>query len=134
VTRFRSPFHTAKAGGLFPSRALLSRQLGSPVHLPETWPGTPTRALSFGHASRTVFHIPLIRAVALAVALVRSPQAVRWLFQDHPMRPGPVPDGYAWSLGLLYAVAALAIGMLYLPCRWLADRKAQRRHAWLSYL
>jgi len=81
-----------------------------------------------------LMHIPLVHLLALAVALVRTPTAVGWLFHDHPLRPGPVPDGYVWSLGLLYAVTALAVALLYPPCAWLAREKARRRHAWLSYL
>jgi len=39
-----------------------------------------------------------------------------------------------WSLGMLYAVTALAVFILYFPCRALADLKARRRDWWLSYL
>jgi hypothetical protein len=47
---------------------------------------------------------------------------------------GEVPEGYRWSLGLLYLVWAIGIVLLYCPCRWFADVKADRRHAWLRYL
>jgi len=48
----------------------------------------------------------------------------------------PAPDGYTWSLGLLYLVWASAIVMLYFPCRWYADLKARRSDlgGWLKYL
>ena len=46
----------------------------------------------------------------------------------------PAPDGYSWSLGLLYLVWAIAIVLLYFPCRWFADLKARRKEWWLSYL
>jgi uncharacterized membrane protein len=81
-----------------------------------------------------LLHVPLIHLLALAVAAVRTPAAVGWLFHDHPMRPGPVPDGYVWSLGLLYLVTALVVVLLYAPCAWLAREKALRRHPWLAYL
>ncbi|MET0552709.1 MAG: heparan-alpha-glucosaminide N-acetyltransferase domain-containing protein [Vicinamibacteria bacterium] len=81
-----------------------------------------------------LLHIPLIHLLALVLAFVRSPAAVGWLFHDHPLRPGRAPDGYVWSLGLLYAVTALAVALLYPPCAWLAREKARRRHAWLAYL
>ena len=81
-----------------------------------------------------LLHIPLIHAVALVISLVRTPEATGWLFHDHPMRPGPPPDGYMWSLWLLYFVTALVVVVLYFPCRSFAARKARRTHAWLSYL
>jgi uncharacterized membrane protein len=81
-----------------------------------------------------LMHIPLIHAVALAISLLRTPLATGWLFHDHPLRPGPVPDGYMWSLGLLYAVTALVVVVLYFPCRSFAELKARRAHPWLSYL
>jgi hypothetical protein len=81
-----------------------------------------------------LMHIPLIHAIALGISLLRTPAATGWLFHDHPLRPGPVPDGYMWSLGLLYAVTALVVVVLYFPCRSLAELKARRAHPWLSYL
>jgi len=81
-----------------------------------------------------LLHIPAIHLVALAIARLRSPEATPWLFGDHPMNPGPVPAGYEWSLGLLYAVTALVVVALYFPCRWFAALKRRRREVWLSYL
>jgi uncharacterized membrane protein len=81
-----------------------------------------------------LLHIPLIHLLAVLISVVRTPEATPWLFGDHPLLPGPPPDGYRWSLGLLYAVTALAVFLLYFPCRALADLKARRRDWWLSYL
>lgn len=81
-----------------------------------------------------LLHIPLIHAVALVILMLRTPAATGWLFHDHPLRPGPVPDGYMWSLGLLYAVTALVVVVLYFPCRRFVDLKARRAHPLLSYL
>jgi hypothetical protein len=50
------------------------------------------------------------------------------------MRTGPAPDGYTWSLPLLYLVWAIAIVLLYAACRPYADLKARSKSAWLSYL
>jgi hypothetical protein len=48
--------------------------------------------------------------------------------------PPPVPDGYMWSLTLLYIVTAAVVVALYFPCRWFAELKARRNEVWLSYL
>jgi uncharacterized membrane protein len=81
-----------------------------------------------------LLHIPLIHAVALGISLIRSPAATPWLFANHPMSPGPPPEGYAWSLGMLYFVTAAVVVALYFPCRWFAQLKSRRKDAWLSYL
>src|SRR6185295_3869647 len=79
-------------------------------------------------------HIPLLHLVALLIALVRTPSGVWWLFQDHPVNPGPAPDGYRWSLWLLYAVTALVVAIASAACAWFARVKARRKDAWLAYL
>jgi uncharacterized membrane protein len=81
-----------------------------------------------------LLHIPLIHLVALLISLVRTPAATAWLFQDHPVNPGPVPDGYVWSLALLYAVTALVVAIASLACSWFARVRARRRDWWLGYL
>jgi uncharacterized membrane protein len=81
-----------------------------------------------------VLHIPVIHALALVVSLIRTGSVDPWLFANHPMNPGPAPDGYTWSLGLLYLVWAVAVVTLYFPCRWYADLKARRSDWWLKYL
>jgi len=64
----------------------------------------------------------------------RASCASPWLFTNHPMGNPPAPEGYTWSLGLLYVVWAVAIVLLYFPCRWFADLKARRKDRWLNYL
>jgi uncharacterized membrane protein len=81
-----------------------------------------------------LMHIPVIHAVALLIASVRTPDAISWLFQNHPVAVGPAPDGYRWSLGLLYAITVLVVVGLYFPCRWFAEVKRRRKEAWLRYL
>jgi uncharacterized membrane protein len=81
-----------------------------------------------------VLHIPLIHALALVVSRVRLGAVSPWLFANHPMGAPRPPDGYVWSLGLLYAVWAVVIVLLYLPCRWFAGLKARRNEWWLRYL
>jgi uncharacterized membrane protein len=81
-----------------------------------------------------LLHIPLIHAVAVGISLVRSPGATGWLFGNHPMDPGPAPEGYIWSLGLLYLVTAAIVVTLYFPCRWFARLRATRQSPRLTYL
>jgi hypothetical protein len=81
-----------------------------------------------------LLHIPVIHLAAIAVSLVREGQINPWLFGNHPMAPPPVPDGYMWSLALLYAVFVACVIGLYFPCRWFARVRAERSSRWLSYL
>jgi uncharacterized membrane protein len=81
-----------------------------------------------------VLHIPLIHALALVVSKARLGRVSPWLFANHPMGNPPPPDGYLWSLPLLYLVFAAAIVILYVPCRWFAALKARRNDWWLRYL
>lgn len=82
-----------------------------------------------------LLHIPMIHLAAIAVSFVREGAVNPWLFESHPMMPPPVPDGYQWSLAMLYIVTLLIVAALYFPCRWYAALKQRRRNArWLSYL
>jgi uncharacterized membrane protein len=107
------------------------------IPLAERARGAATRTLAvFGRVPLFyyVLHIPVIHAAACAVSLLRYGQVVPWLFANHPMMNPPAPAGYAWTLPLLYLVAAAVVALLYVPCRWYAGLKARRRDAWLSYL
>lgn len=81
-----------------------------------------------------LLHIPLIHASALVVALIREGRVDPWLFGNHPLNPPPVPDGYRWSLPLLYLVFAIVIALLYWPCRRYADLKARNKSAILRLI
>jgi hypothetical protein len=81
-----------------------------------------------------LLHIPVIHLAAMVVSLAREGRVNPWLFGNHPLAPPDVPDGYAWSLPLLYMVFVLCVAVLYVPCRWYARVRAERRSRWLSYL
>ena len=81
-----------------------------------------------------MLHLPLIHALALVVSKVRLGEVSPWLFANHPMGNPPAPEGYAWSLPLLYLVWAVATVMLYFACRWFAGLKSRRKDWWLGYL
>jgi uncharacterized membrane protein len=81
-----------------------------------------------------VLHIPLIHALALVVSKIRLGFVSPWLFTNHPMGNPEPPDGYTWSLPLLYLVWAIAVVLLYFACRWFADVKAKGTAWWLKYI
>ena len=81
-----------------------------------------------------VLHIPLIHALALVVSKIRLGSISPWLFTNHPMGNPEPPEGYTWSLPLLYVVWAISIAILYFACRWFANVKATRTTWWLKYL
>lgn len=103
----------------------------------ERWQGRIAQVLvTFGRAPLLYYllHIPVIHAAALAVSLVREGRLNPWLFGNHPMAPPPVPDGYTWSLPLLYAVFAACVTALYFPCRWFVERRRTAPAWWMRYL
>src|SRR5690348_3972669 len=81
-----------------------------------------------------VLHIPLIHVLALIVSKLRFGYVNPWLFTNHPMGNPRPPAGYTWDLWLLYLVWAIAIALLYFPCRRFAALKARRTEWWLRYL
>lgn len=81
-----------------------------------------------------VLHLPLIHALALVTSLVLHGSVSPWLFANHPMGNPPPPEGYTWGLGTLYVVWAVAVLLLYWPCRWFAELKIRRKDWWLRYL
>ena len=96
-----------------------------------------TRALEvFGRVPMFYYllHIPLIHLLAIGVSLLRTGSVNPWLFDNHPMGNGPAPDGYMWSLGLLYFVTAIAVALLYVACRWYGGVKRVSRNPLLRYL
>ena len=77
-----------------------------------------------------VLHIPLIHLAAIGVSLIRTGSITPWLFGNHPMEPPEQPDGYQWSLPLLYLVTTACVAILYFACRWwLARQQPSRRLA-----
>jgi uncharacterized membrane protein len=81
-----------------------------------------------------LLHIPAIHFAAVLVSFIRSGKAEPWLFANHPMMVPPPPAGYTWSLGLLYLVFVIVVGLLYFPCRWYWERKSTNRAGWMRYV
>ncbi|HYL93552.1 MAG TPA: heparan-alpha-glucosaminide N-acetyltransferase domain-containing protein [Alphaproteobacteria bacterium] len=81
-----------------------------------------------------LLHIPLIHVAAIVVSLIRLGTVSPWLFTNHPMAPPRPPEGYVWSLGLLYLVWLVVVILLYFPCRWFEGLKKRNPATWLSFL
>jgi uncharacterized membrane protein len=79
-----------------------------------------------------VLHIPVIHALALVVWIVRDGTAHSDWFATAPFVS--IEASHRWGLPLLYLVFAIAVIILYFPCRWFASVKASGRSRWLRYL
>jgi len=80
-----------------------------------------------------VLHIPLIHFAAILVSLVRTGAVTGWLFTNHPVGNPQPPEGYTWSLGLLYLVFFCVLVPLYFLCNWFAKLKKTQQWEWLSF-
>lgn len=78
-----------------------------------------------------VAHLYLIHALAVAVAALSGVPPSEWLAHAAPFRR---PEGYGFSLPVVYAVWVLVVAALYPASHWFAGVKARRRDWWLSYL
>ena len=81
-----------------------------------------------------LLHIPAIHLAAVIVSLIREGRVDPWLFANHPMMNPPPPDGYIWSLGLLYLVFVIVVALLYFPSRWYWQRKSTNPAKWMRYV
>ena len=82
-----------------------------------------------------LLHIPVIHIAAMVVSAIRTGGVVPQLVGNYPLAPPQMPDGYRWSLPLLYFVWAIVVfAVLYPSCRWYAAVKKRRPGGWLQYL
>jgi uncharacterized membrane protein len=90
------------------------------------------RLVTFGRVPLFFYFLQwlLVRSLAVGLALKQG-EPVAWLFQTAPFDP---PAWYGHSLGTVYLAWAVAVLLLYPPCRWFAEVKRRRRDWWLSYL
>jgi len=94
-------------------------------------------AATFGRVPMFYYllHIPAIHLAAMLVSLLRSGTAIPELIGNFPMFPPTMPDGYRWSLGLLYLVWALVVFVvLYPACRWYGALKARAPRPWMRFI
>lgn len=79
-----------------------------------------------------LLHIPLIHILSIITW-----QILAGTTHAAAMATAPYvqfPAGARWSLGVLYLVFAVAVFVLYWPCKWFAEFKSRRRDAWVSYI
>jgi hypothetical protein len=119
-----------------PSLAYLLMTLGPALMLLAWFDGgvgvLGRRLITFGRVPLFYYLLqwPVVHTLAILVALGRG-EPVGWFFKDAPFSP---PPGYGFGLGFVYLMWAVAVVLLYFPCRWFAELKRRRRDAWLSYL
>jgi len=89
------------------------------------------RLVTFGRVPLFYYLLqwPLVHTMAILVAAARG-EPIAWFFKDAPFHP---PAGYGHSLPFIYLMWAVAVLLLYLPCREFAALKRRRHDAWLSY-
>ena len=73
----------------------------------------------------------LLHGLAVLLCFVRGLPS-DWLFSV--TFPNTPPEGWALGLPGVYSVWAVALMVLYAPCRWFAGVKARHPGGWLSYL
>ena len=81
-----------------------------------------------------LLHIPVIHLTAAIISLAREGRVNPWLFANHPMMNPPPPDGYMWSLALLYLVFIIVVALLYFPSRWYWRTKTTNPAPWMRYI
>jgi uncharacterized membrane protein len=79
-----------------------------------------------------ILHLYLIHTLAYVSALLFH-QPAKWLLHG-AFFLNDIPYGYGHNLPYIYFIWALAVVMLYWPCRWWAGLKQRRKDWWLSYL
>jgi uncharacterized membrane protein len=77
-----------------------------------------------------ILHLYLIHTLAVLAALARG-LPVDWLCAPNFATP---PTAWPLSLPGVYAVFAIVLVLVYLPCRWFAELRRRHRGGWLSYL
>lgn len=79
-----------------------------------------------------VLHLILIHAIAVAFSYARYAEA-SWLFGTDWMFRAGLPEGYGYSLLIVYLFWLGVVIILYPVCYWFAQFKRRSRSGWLSY-
>ncbi len=79
-----------------------------------------------------LLHIPLIHAALVGFDYVRYGRSPFLSEAFYAVDPRTLPEGYGYSLPVVYLVWLGVVLLLYPVCRWFVDVKRRRREAWLS--
>jgi hypothetical protein len=79
-----------------------------------------------------IAHLFVIHLLAIAVMTSRSVGFDHGWYGTAPYTR--IPPEARWSIGLLYAVWAVAIGILLPLCVWYARRKREQPARWMRYV
>jgi uncharacterized membrane protein len=80
-----------------------------------------------------LIHLPLIHGLAVLLSYLKY-GAADWLFVSPPWSTEVYPEGYGYSLPVVYAIWALVLVVMWPACEWYARLK-RHSHGWfLSYL
>src|SRR5688572_14393637 len=80
-----------------------------------------------------LLHIPLIHITALVVNVIREGEAHQEWYNGAPF-VWFEPEHH-WSLGLLYLVFMIDVGVLYFACKWYEDYKFRHpEKTWLKFI
>ena len=89
----------------------------------------------FGKVPFFYYVLHLLIAHSLAwVAFFVTGHSWNDLAFDFSSPDGSLPLRSGYSLGVVYGAWAVAIFILYYPCRWYSNYKATHKHWWLSYI
>jgi uncharacterized membrane protein len=83
-----------------------------------------------------VVHLTVIHGLAVLLSLLRYGRT-DWLFETPPWAPDAAeiyPEGYGYSLPVVYGLYLLVLLTLWPACRWYAAFKRHHHDWWLSYV
>jgi hypothetical protein len=79
-----------------------------------------------------VVHLLLLQILAVLYAVILL-GGIGELLRSLSQSPVTKPAGYGLGLPGIYALWALVVATLYVPCRWFSAVKQRRTGGWLSY-
>lgn len=76
-----------------------------------------------------ILHIYLLHTLSTLLGVIQGFEATQFM-TFFPF----FPEGYGFSLGMVYIIWLFVLAILYPACKWFAEVKSRRKDWWLSYL